>query len=228
VWYDSSTWSDIVCRDVAQRLGDTGLAALDIEPVIFGRGDHHGAAVIDAAAALGARFLLVASGPAERSEVVDQLGALGDLAATHAPDLTLVLEFLPIFSVATLADAAGIVTELDRPNLGVLVDTLHLARSGGMPADLAGYDRAMFPYLQLADATAAPADATLAGLREEALHGRLLPGDGELPLSDALDALPGVPISVELRSRHLCDTYPDPVERARLVLAATHLCDIAR
>jgi sugar phosphate isomerase/epimerase len=221
VWYDPVTWSPAVAKSVVARLADTGLIAFDIEPVIFGRGAHHGSAIIDAAAEIGARFVLVASGPAGRAEVVDELGALADLAADRRPQLTLVLEFLPIFTIGTLDAAVDVVTELARPNLAVLVDTLHLDRSGGGSADLARHDRALFPYLQLADATVKPADPSMAGLREEALHGRLLPGDGGLALNAMVAALPGVPISVELRSRALVRDFPDPVERARRVLAAT-------
>ena len=75
----------------------------------------------------------------------------------------------------------------------------------------------MLPYLQLADA---PAEPELAWL-EEALHGRLLPGDGGLPLVDVLRLVPDVPVSVELRSRALMTGYTDPVERGRAILEAT-------
>jgi sugar phosphate isomerase/epimerase len=132
-----------------------------------------------------------------------------------------VLEFLPIFTIATLHDAVAVVQEANRPNGGVLVDTLHLARSGGSVEDIATVPLWLFPYLQLADATARPDDPSPANLREEALHGRLLPGEGALPLAATLAAVPNVPISVELRSRPLMERYPDPTERARAVLTAT-------
>ena len=130
-------------------------------------------------------------------------------------------EFLPIFSVSTLAAAADIAAEVSRSNIGVLVDTLHLARSGGTAVDLGLFNPTLFPYLQLADAPLILADSSPAGLREEALFGRLLPGEGALPLAETLRAVPHVPVSIELRSRALCEYYPDPVERARQVLAAT-------
>ncbi len=221
VWYDPATWTPTVTAEVQQGLAATGLIALDIEPVIFGRGDHHGAQIIDVAAQIGARFVLVASGLASRSEVVDELGTIAALAAQTAPGVTLVLEFLPIFSIDSLDAAASIVTELDTTNVGVLVDTLHLARSGGTPADLAAYPPALFPYLQLADAALVPVDESRGGLRDEALHGRLLPGDGELPLAETLRTIRDVAVSVELRSKQLLERYPDPAERARAVLDST-------
>jgi hypothetical protein len=97
---------------------------------------------------------------------------------------------------------------------------LHLARSGATPADLGRVPLHLLPYLQLADA-AAEAPATRDALREEALHGRLLPGAGVLPLGETLAVVPGVPVSVELRSRALMTSHPDPRERSRVVLAAT-------
>lgn len=212
LWFDPATWTPARTAAVGRRLEDTGVTTLDVEPVILGRGDDNGEAVVDVAAELGARHVLVASGPAERGEVVDRFGALCERAAGSG--VVVVLEFLPIFSVGTLAAAVGIVEEVG--NGGVLVDTLHLARSGGSPNDL-GPVRDLLPYLQLADATASPTDE----LREEALHGRLLPGEGALPLSDVLDAVPDVPISVELRSQRLIAEYPDPIDRARVVLEST-------
>ena len=219
LWFDPVTWTDATGRDVAARLADTGVMALDIEPVILGRGDDHGERIVDAAAAVGARFVLVASGPATRTEVVDRLGGLAATAASAAPGVVLVLEFLPIFTISRLRTAVDVVTELAAPNVGVLVDTLHLDRSGGGPGDLAAVDAALLPYLQVADAAAdRPGDA--GALREEALHGRLLPGEGALPLREVLAAVPGVPVSVELRSRSLMEHHPDPVDRARAVHAA--------
>ena len=219
IWHDPSTWTAATTRDVAKRLADTGVIALDVEPIIFGRGEHHGERVIEITAALDARFVLVASGPAPVADVVRELARLCDLAVVAAPGVTLVLEFLPIFSVGSLAAAVKAVRAVGAPNLGVLVDTLHLDRSGSTPSDLAAH-LDLFAYLQLADAPQL-IDSSPKALREEALHGRLLPGEGVLPLAEVLAAVPAVPISVELRSRALIEQFPGAVDRARAVLAAT-------
>jgi sugar phosphate isomerase/epimerase len=219
IWFDTNTWTPAIARDVATRLADSGVVALDIEPVIFGRGPDHGEAIIDAAAAIGARHVLVASGPAERSEVVERFAAL--CVRASGTGITLVLEFLPIFSIDSLGAALSVVAEAGYANGAVLVDSLHLARSGGTPDDLIGIAPHLLPYLQIADAIAEPVDPSLAGLREEALHGRLLPGHGDLPLAAIVAAVPGVPLSIEMRSRQLVVDHPDPLQRAIAVLAAT-------
>jgi sugar phosphate isomerase/epimerase len=223
LWFDPTTWTDATTREVRQRLDDTGVVALDIEPVILGRGDDGrdgGERLLDAAAALGVPHVLMASGGADDRRVIERMTQLCSYASAHAQGVRIALEFLPIFSVASLARALSIVDRVDRPEAAVLVDTLHLARSGGTPDDLVGVHAHLLPYLQLADATAAgPTD--LAGLRDEALHGRLLPGDGALPLAEVLAIVADVPVSVELRSSALMTAHPDPVDRARAVLAAT-------
>ena len=219
VWYDADSWSAARAREVSRRLDATGVVALDIEPVILGRAVDPGEAVIDAAAEIGARYVLVAGGPAEPSAVAERFGALCDRAADAGT--IVVLEFLPIFPVGSLAVAAQIVEQADRPNGAVLVDTLHLARSGGRPSDLRQVPRHLLPYLQVADAPR-ESPATIDGLREEALYGRLLPGDGVLPLAQTLEEVPSVPLSFELRSKALMTTHPNPLDRARTVLAAGH------
>jgi sugar phosphate isomerase/epimerase len=218
LWFDPATWTAATTTAVERRLVATGLTALDMEPVILGRGADPGDALIDIAAELGVRHVLVASGPAERAEVVQRFGELCERAASGG--VIAVLEFLPIFTIGTLAAALDVVAEADHPNGAVLVDTLHLARSGGSPDDLRSVPPHLLPYIQIADAPTAPPATDRDALRDEALHGRLLPGDGALPLAAVLAAVPDVPLSIELRSSALMTRYPDPTERARAVRAA--------
>jgi sugar phosphate isomerase/epimerase len=121
-------------------------------------------------------------------------------------------------SVRTREEAMAVVEAAGRPNGAVLVDNLHLARTGSTPADLTGLDPALLPYAQLCDGPAEPGDDLLA----DALDHRCLPGEGGLPVADFVAALPGsTPLSLEVRSAALRRDHPDPVERARRVLAAT-------
>jgi sugar phosphate isomerase/epimerase len=219
LWFDPDAWTPAMSRAVARRLRDTSIVPLDIEPVILGRGTDQGDALVDTAGELGVRHVLVASGPAERGAVVQRFG---ELCARAAPaGVVVVLEFLPIFTIGSLTDAVGVVEEVGSPNAGVLVDTLHLDRSGGSPSELGGLRAGLVPYLQLADAPREPPGRDRETLRDEALHGRLPPGDGALPLDAVLAAVPDVPLSLELRSKALMAEYPDPADRARAVFTAT-------
>ena len=96
---------------------------------------------------------------------------------------------------------------------GILVDALHLNRSGGAPAEIAAYDPALFPYFQICDA---PATSPATGeLRTEARSGRLYPGEGGLPLREFIKAFaPGTAAEIEVPSaRHAGIPF---AERARL------------
>ena len=226
VWFDAASWTNAVASDVRHRADTRGLTLLDVEPIILtpagSSTPDHGEAIVDAARFLGARNILVASRDADDGRVAARLHELAE--RLEGTDIRLVLEFLPIMAVRTLPQALTIVAAAAHPRLGVLVDALHLSRAGHHPSDLAGFDLALFPYLQLCDApaeTAASPNSNMAPLLYEALHGRLLPGDGALPLAELLEAIPEVPISLELRSAALMTGYPDPTTRARAVRMAT-------
>jgi sugar phosphate isomerase/epimerase len=226
IWFDPTTWTNKTAERVRARAANRGISVLDVEPVMLMPADasvhDHGDAIVDAAVRLGARNVLVASRDADDARVAARLRQLAErLDGLGGTDIRIVLEFLPILAVRTLPQALAIVADADHPRLGVLVDALHLARAGHTPADLAHVDRHLLPYLQLCDAPAAPADPSIPSLLHEALHGRLLPGDGGLPLIDLLHTVPEVPVSLELRSEVLRTDHHDPVERAHLVRLAT-------
>ena len=171
IWFDAGSWS---ARDDARGRGRAcsrpALTALDVEPVFVSERGDAGDMLIDVAGELGARnVLLVQPPPATAAATIDRYGELCDRAAPAG--IKVVLEFLPIMSVDTLAAAVEVVTAAARPNSGILVDTLHLSRAGSSPADLQALDRALFPYLQLADAPDQPPGTSSTELRDEALVG---------------------------------------------------------
>ena len=228
IWFDAATWSDAVADEVRRRSVARGVSILDIEPVMLmpaGSGAvDHGDAIVDAAVRVGARNVLVASRDTDDERVAQRLRELAERldrsAADGVADVRIVLEFLPILGVRTLSQALAIIAAADHPRIGLLVDSLHLSRAGHLPADLHGVAPRLMPYLQVCDAPAVPHDASIPALLHEALHARLLPGDGGLPIAALLAAVPDVPISLELRSQQLRDDYPDAAERARVVRLA--------
>lgn len=210
-------------RATLRRLQETGLGVLDVE-VLRLRPDTDAASVrpmLESAQALGARHLLVVGLDDDEARTVDTFAAL--CAEAEPYGVRPALEFMRMSSVPTVQDADRIVAAAGHPAGAVLVDPLHLARSGGSPADVAPLAAAhpdRYPYAQLCDAPLqAPGDGTTRDLYVEAVRHRLNPGDGELPLRELLDALPGgIPISVEAPVAAIADRTP--AERARTSLHA--------
>lgn len=221
LWYDADSWTPAVTADVRLALDDTGLVALDLEPVFITPAGDHGDALVDTAAEVGARHVLVVGLGTDDATVIDRLGTLGARAA--AVGVTCALEFGPLFATPDLATAVDTVGRAGGDGLAVLVDSLHLARSGGRPRDLTGLDPALLPYAQLCDATAEPVN----DLRTDALDDRLLLGEGDLPIDELIAALPAnTAISMELRSAALRSALA-PLERAEHVLT-TSVAALAR
>jgi sugar phosphate isomerase/epimerase len=213
IWFDAASWSDGVATEVRRRLDDTGLIALDMEPVFVTPEGDHGERMIDAAASVGASNLLVVSRGVDDRRFADRFGELCDLAAQHGIGCS--LEFMRFMSIRDLPQTLAVLEAVDRPNAAVLVDNLHLARTGGTVADVAAIDPTRLPYVQLCDAPAlAPDD-----LYTEAIDGRLLLGQGELPIRELVAVLPPhTAVSMEIRSAELRSACPDPIDRARRVL----------
>lgn len=223
IWYDPTTWTSATTIEVRDRAADAGLAILDIEVIWLKPGPDDPAhfAAIDAGAAIGARNVLIVSSEDGQGRAADKLNRLGRHAA--AAGLRACLEFAAFTTVGSLERALALLDAADCDNLGLLIDPLHLARTGGTPAALAPVDPHRFPYAQYCDAPAhGPPSNDVPEIIREALDLRLMPGDGELPLDELLAVLPpATPLSVELRSAALRADHPDAADRARALLAAT-------
>jgi len=211
--------NETLIRAIRERLDATGIDILDIEAIwltadsvpasyeaAFGTGQR-----------LGARHVLVVGNDPDESRLTANFAEICRLAAPFG--LKLMLEFIPYCRTGTVEAAHRVVSAAGEPNAGVLIDALHLSRSGGSPADVRRLDPAWLSYCQICDAVAVrPADS---GLRAEARTDRLYPGEGALPLADLLDALPaGIPLGVE--APRLADAALSPTERARRCGEATH------
>jgi sugar phosphate isomerase/epimerase len=167
--------------------------------------------VLDAMAQIGTRRVSLVGWDDDRERLVVNLATLCADAATYGIAVT--LEFMPYSAVRTVADAAGVLAAVAAPNLDVLVDALHLARSGGTPADLRCLDPYQIGVLQLCDAPiiGPPAER----LRDESVNNRRYPGEGELPLDELLAAL-RADIVIEIEIPAAEHSTKPIVERARL------------
>ena len=96
---------------------------------------------------------------------------------------------MPISSIPDLAAGWPIVAGADRANAGLCFDTWHYFRSTPAPDLLASLPGDKVFEVQLADATRA-----LQGrdLTDDLLRFRRLPGEGELPIAEATDALKAI------------------------------------
>lgn len=183
-------------RQIRQRLADSALKVLDIE-AFWLTAETDVAEIAPAfafGAELGATYVVVVGNDPERSRLIDNHARLAELAAAHG--LKTSLEFIPYSEVKTIEDAKDIVRASGLAGAGLLVDALHLSRSGGSPSDLAQLPAGMVHYLHLCDAPAA-LPPNLAAIRREARGERLYPGEGQLPLAALLAAAPDIPIGIE-------------------------------
>ncbi len=187
-------------REAVAACSETGVGVLDVEIVrlepdfrvaAFGR-------FLEVCGALGARAVLVASDDPERGRLVESYAAF--CAAAAAYGLTADLEFMPWMAVRNCREAAAIVDAAGQANGRVLVDALHVSRSGTTLDDVRGLGAGRVHYAQICDAPVGGGWSTeemIFTARQE----RMLPGDGGIDLEGLVRALPfGVPISVEVPS----------------------------
>jgi sugar phosphate isomerase/epimerase len=195
--------------ETARRCDDTGVFVLDTETIrLTPRTDLAAAeAVLETAAQLKARFVTAIGEDPDLSRLSEHFGQLARMAAPYG--VRPVIEFMAYKTVRTLDDAAAIAAGSDGG--GILLDALHIQRCGVEIGQIARTNPALLGYVQLCDAPLEPPaglprpptlprgqtpDGGAAAL--EARTGRLLPGEGALPLAELLSALPAaLPVAVE-------------------------------
>jgi len=165
------------------------------------------APAIDTGHALGAGIMVVNGFDPDLSRFGDRLARYAEAAA--AAGMRVALEFLPYSAVRSLAQAQAIIERSGAPACGLLLDALHLERSGGTPADIAALRPEQIVFAQLCDAALRAPDSSDEALMQEARTARLPAGSGELPLDAFLDALPaGTEIEYEVARADLASATP--------------------
>lgn len=199
---------------LGRRLRELDLTLLDAEVHRIVPGASPPDQLIETAAALGARHLLVVSDLPDASATEEALGEV--VTRCEAAGLRVGLEYMAWTTPSSPGAAAAMARATGAL---VVVDLLHHVRVGAGPAELAELVAAgLVGWVQLCDAPAeAPAD-----LLHEARHARRAPGEGALALDALLAVLPPeVPISVEVQSDALARELAPP-ERARHLAACAH------
>ncbi|MCV7413427.1 xylose isomerase [Mycobacterium florentinum] len=204
---------------VAASLGDGFLVLPDTETSSF-------AADLDVLAELGVPRINVVSLDPDLGRTFDQFAALTELAAQHR--IQTLVEPVPGLTVGDLPTALAAREYIGRTDFRLLIDTMHLVRSGSGAADLAAVEPEHIGYAQLNDTTLRP---RLENYMEEAMFERMVPGEGELPLADILSVLPAdIVLEIEVPQRSLALAGVSPIDRTRPCVEAARrlLAEVGR
>ncbi|MDE2302917.1 MAG: sugar phosphate isomerase/epimerase [Sphingomonadales bacterium] len=223
LWIEPERWTRATTSETRAALADTGLPVLDVEVIWLkpesDMDDHR--RIIDIGAELGAGHVLCVSSDPDPGANAARLHALCRHAEGSA--MRVALEFGIFTEVRDLAAARGVIAAVAHRLAAILIDPIHVDRSGSAIADIAALDPALLPYAQFCDARAQrPDPADFAAVITDAIDLREQCGEGALALAAMYEALPaGIALSIELRSRALRDAFPDAGARARVVALAT-------
>lgn len=191
-------------QSVKEALAEYDISLLDIELARI-RPDidiNEYEPAFEAAAKLGATDVLGSVWVRDRKFYMEQAGLIADMAARYG--LNYNIEFLPWAGVRNLQEGITLVDELERDNLFLLVDILHAGRAGVTAAELARTNPKYFRFIHLCDGPSCldgecvAADINDPFLLHIAREARLYPGDGIMDICGMIQAMPNLPISIEL------------------------------
>ncbi|TAL00840.1 MAG: sugar phosphate isomerase/epimerase [Rhodospirillaceae bacterium] len=169
------------------------------------------AADLEAMCELGVKLVNTVSLDPDLNRSLDQFAALAEMVGAAGLETT--VEFGPGLTIADLPGALTAIRHVGRPDFRLLIDTMHLIRSGSSTADVSALDPAIIGYIQLSDA---PLVSKYTNYMEEAMFARMPPGTGELPLVEILSALPrDVVIGLEIPQLSLAEAGTGPYDRLR-------------
>lgn len=149
--------------------------------------------------------------------VLEKLGDFCDMADEMGYSVT--SEYCPMTPGSpTIARAKWLAENLNRPNFGINVDTLHTVRSGGTPAEVAGIETRHIGITQINDSKGLHTSTNYIA----DVHNREPPGWGDLPLKAILDEVPAeMPIEIEVPAAHRRKAGVTAAEHCRDVIEGT-------
>jgi 4-hydroxyphenylpyruvate dioxygenase len=172
--------------------------------------------MLDTGARVGAKTLLAPASTAkdcDPNRIAEDLLWLSEAAAQRKMRIAYEAMAWSRFN-NTLPAAWNLVRELDRPNVGVVVDSYHTFVRGLTVANMDGIPADRIFLVQFSDLAefVPPSD-----YKEVARHERLLPGSGKLPLMDLVTALKlrgyEGPVGLEVFNDQLQSQQPGIVAR---------------
>lgn len=184
--------------------------------------------LFDTAAAFDAHHIKVGNipgTPCELDRLVAEFAALCDDAANHT-DAKIAYEFMPFdANVKTLDAALRLVTEADRPNGGLAIDTWHMSKLKIPPSEMGRIEARHLTWVELSDGQLADMDDPV----DEVVNHRELPGEGEFDIPGYVAALKaagyaqpwGVEVlSAKLRSLPIAQEFERAFQTTAAQLAA--------
>jgi sugar phosphate isomerase/epimerase len=205
-------------RDMIAMMADQGVAIGLCEGFSVGREGQvrNQAGDLDLAAELGSQRINAVSVGRDLGQALDGFAVITEMAAQRG--LETVTEIGP-GAISTLESALEALRYVGRPDFKLLIDTMHFFRFGGTTQALAKVNPDAIGYVQLCDV---PLRCEHSTYMEEALHERLVPGEGELPLAEFARLIPSeVVVSVEVPRRSLAEAGVGPRERVAPCIAAS-------
>lgn len=220
--HDYAPWSlrddAALRRETMAAMRDRGIAIALGEGCLirpgFGAADM--AADMDMLADLGCERINTLSIDRDPARSLDEFALFAQMVADRGMVST--LELVPMLPVGSLAKAREVLDYVGRADFRLLLDTMHLRRLAITADQIAALDPALIGYVQLCDAADSLADADY---MDAAVHERLAPGDGDVPLADYVAILPAdLTYALEVPQRTLADAGVGPHERIGHCVAA--------
>jgi sugar phosphate isomerase/epimerase len=201
-------------RETLALMQDTGVAVFDFGVHRLKRGVDVRTfePVLESAAVLGARHAVVNGDEPDPRVLAGLLHGLCELGRQYG--IRMNLEPTPWTGIPTIGAAVAVIEACGHPDARLMIDTIHVDRSGGTLDDLAAVSPALIDYVQVCDAVG-PRPADFETMIHQARNERAFPGDGNLDLVGMLSVLPdGAPLSLEAPVKSLADRL-SAVERAQ-------------
>ncbi len=207
-------------RATKAALTQTGLGVITVECFVLAPATDisNFEPALAAGAELHATAATVIAFDPETARQQENFNRLAALAAQY--QLALNIEFLAFSTVPNLTAAQTLVRNSKAANAGIVVDSLHLTRSGGNAAALAALPPSLLGTVQICDGP--PEMAPELQAVHEGFEQRMIPGQGSFALIDFIRALPPEKIiGVEVPLKNLADAGILVEERARRAIAGT-------
>lgn len=149
----------------------------------------------------------------DRADALRKFQMLCDMAAEYG--LRVNMEFLALCrDMPNLETALEFVKDSRRENCGLVIDMVHLIRTGASIDTIRSLDPSWIGHVQLCDG---PAFVPAEKLMEEAAAERLFPGEGQLPVRAFVDAIPHEVMGLEVPKKEALK-HTQPVEIAKTLI----------